>query len=77
MTERERALYAGIGKRVRAARKAAGLTQGEVAECVGLTRTAINNLEQGRAATPLIRLLDIAEWLDTDPQALVFGGDKC
>jgi DNA-binding XRE family transcriptional regulator len=50
---------------------------GELAEHIGLTRTAINNLEQGRAATPLIRLLDIAEWLDTDPQALVFGGNQC
>lgn len=73
MTERERTIYGPIGKRVRAARKAQGLTQGELAECVGITRTQINNLEQGRAATPLIRLLDIAEWLDTDPQALVFG----
>ena len=70
---RERSLYIHIGARVREARKARGMKQGALAECIGLTRTSIINLERGRQAVPLRELLDIAEWLDVEPCWLLLG----
>ena len=56
-----------IGSRVRAARQAHGLTQAELADVTGLSRTTINQLESG--ATPDIgvrRLLAVFEALKLD-----------
>jgi transcriptional regulator with XRE-family HTH domain len=41
-------LRADIGKRLRLARETAGVTQLELAEAIGLTRTSIANIEAGR-----------------------------
>ena len=40
-------LRAAIGQRIRLAREAAGVTQLELAEAIGLTRTSIANIEAG------------------------------
>lgn len=54
-------IYLHIGRKVRALRQAAGLTQAELAKSIEgeLGRTSIVNLEQGRQAIPLDRLVEI------------------
>jgi len=61
----------GIGKRLREARKAKGLSQAELGEKSGLTQQAIGELEAGRArnsvhTVALARALDVSStWLTT------------
>lgn len=58
-----------IGVQVRALRKAAGLTQDELARNANLSTGTIRNLETGAGSTlatfiAVIRVLNRAEWLD-------------
>jgi transcriptional regulator with XRE-family HTH domain len=49
-----------IGDLVRTLRTNAGMTQAELGDAIGLSRTSITNLEQGRQAIPtdtLVRIL--------------------
>lgn len=47
MMERDQ-FYIELGERLRAARVALGLTQAEVAEAAGISRTSLTNIECGR-----------------------------
>lgn len=66
-----------LGQRVRSAREAAGLTQGEVAQPYGYTHTWLSQIEAGRNGVDALDLQDIAALLGysiayfTDPK---FGG---
>lgn len=60
-----------IGIRVRAARKASGLTQARLAEAVNRTVEAISNIERGRSLPPLDLLDAIARVLGCSLPALV------
>lgn len=60
----EPGLYSEIGKRVRLNRKAARLTQAQLADAVGLARVSVSNLERGRQAVSLTNLDAIARALD-------------
>src|SRR4051812_20569378 len=53
-------IYAGFGTRLRQARKAAGLSQEELAKVVGLARTSITNIEKGRQNFTLHVAYDLA-----------------
>lgn len=53
-------LYEIVGRRVTEARKAAKLTQEELALSVSLTRTSITNIEKGRQKLLLHTLFDLA-----------------
>jgi transcriptional regulator with XRE-family HTH domain len=53
-------LYEIVGRRVREARKAAKLTQEELATRVDLTRTSVTNIEKGRQKLLLHTLFDLA-----------------
>src|SRR5215217_3046337 len=64
-------LYVALGGLVRARRERAELTQGELAQRVGMTRTSITNIESGRQKVQLHTLYDIAAALDVSPQALL------
>ena len=64
-------LYRTIGHLVRAARKEARLTQDELARRVGLTRTSINNIEQGKQRLQIHMLYAIADVLAVAPTALL------
>lgn len=55
-----------VGARVRAARKAADMTQAQLAARVGVTRGAISRLEAGGRDTTVTRLAAICEVLDLD-----------
>jgi transcriptional regulator with XRE-family HTH domain len=52
-----------IGERVKAARVVAGLTQAQLAEQVGLSRSSIANLERGQQSIPAYTLVRLAEVL--------------
>lgn len=64
-------LYEEFGRRLRARRKEAELTQSEVAERVGLTRTSITNIEAGRQHVVLHQLLLLASIVGVEPQDLL------
>lgn len=47
-----------IGPRIRSAREAAGLTQDELADAIGVSATSIKNWESGRVKTPPVGKLE-------------------
>lgn len=55
-----------IGEKVRDARKLKGLTQEELADDLGLSRTSIANIERGNQNLSLYNLYMIAHRLDVD-----------
>jgi len=57
-------IYGLLGKQIRAARQEAGLTQDELAQKVGLTRTSITNIEQGQQRIHIHTLYKIAQVLN-------------
>jgi transcriptional regulator with XRE-family HTH domain len=64
-------LYKEFGDRLRARRKAAKLTQSELAERVGLTRTSITNIEAGRQHVVLHQLFMLASKVGAEPHELL------
>ena len=56
----QEALLAEVGRRIRAARERAGLSQAETARRAGLSRRFVTLLEGGRANVSLARLADLA-----------------
>lgn len=67
----EKALYIEIGKRIRAARTSAEMTQDELAEAVGMSRTSIVNIEHGRQRLLIHSLVHIANATGVPPQQLI------
>lgn len=60
--------------RLIAARKAAGLTQQEAAEAIGLTRaSSLSDLETGRAEIKLRQVLALCGLYDVSPAWIVAG----
>ena len=55
-----------VGRRVREAREAAGITQRDLAAKAGISRTTLNRFEVGLTDLHLSRLFAIAEALDVD-----------
>jgi transcriptional regulator with XRE-family HTH domain len=64
-------IYSQIGLNIRNARNIAGLTQEELADAVGLSRTSINNIEKARQKLLVHTLFDIAEACRTTPESLL------
>lgn len=64
-------LYARLGERVLSARRHMGISQQQLAERVGLTRTSITNLERGRQKIQIHTLYAIAEALGVGPETLL------
>ena len=65
-----------IGERIRLARQARGLTQEQLAEAVGVTRSAVAQWETGRAGQITGNLTRIASVLGAGVEHLMFGDDK-
>lgn len=65
-----------IGERIRTARQERGLTQEELAEAVGVTRSAVAQWETGRAGQVTTNLTRIAAVLEVGVEDLMFGDDK-
>ena len=70
---RDQAIAASFGRRVRAARQAAGLSQEALAEAAGLHPTFISNVERGYRVPSVPTLLRLANGLKIDPGDLVKG----
>lgn len=66
-------VLATFGARVRAARKAALLSQEELAERAGLDRTYISGIERGLRNVALLNLCTLADALGVDVGDLVSG----
>lgn len=65
--------FAQVAKRVKAARKAAGLTQEQLAEKVDISTNAIAKLESNLMATSLQTLVSIANVLRVDLNYFLCG----
>ena len=65
-----------IGERIRLARQERGLTQEQLAEAVGVTRSAVAQWETGRAGQVTGNLSRIAAVLAVGVEYLMFGDDK-
>jgi len=65
-----------IGERIRLARQERGLTQEQLAEAVGVTRSAVAQWETGRAGQVTGNLSRIAAVLEVGVEHLMFGDDK-
>jgi len=63
--------YRKLGERLAGIRRAAGLTQREVAERAALGRPTLANIEKGRQRVLYHQLLDIARALGSDPRELL------
>ena len=51
-----------FGQRLRAAREQKGISQKSVAELLGVTRTQISDIENGKTGTSMARLVTLAEF---------------
>ncbi|KFI70461.1 transcriptional regulator [Bifidobacterium merycicum] len=61
----------GVGDRIRALRKSAGLTQKELAASIGLTESAVRNYELGLRTPSEEQLAAMAESIGVAPEALM------
>jgi transcriptional regulator with XRE-family HTH domain len=65
-----------IGIRIRATRRERGLTQDELADRVGVSRSAVAQWETGRTGQVTGNLSRIADVLEVNVEYLLYGEDK-
>ena len=63
-----------LGARIAARRRMLGLTQGQVAACMGVSPQAVSKWERGLACPDLVFLDDLAELLNIGIEELLMGG---
>lgn len=68
--------YIVLGDRIRARREKLGLTQQELAEAVGLSRTSVTNIERGRQAVLVHQLAIFAKALGVRTASLIPNDDE-
>lgn len=64
-----------IGKRIKSARQKAGMSQEELAQAIGSTKSAVSRYEAGKRQPRYDQLLNIADALGVSVHALVDWGD--
>jgi transcriptional regulator with XRE-family HTH domain len=62
-----------LGARIAARRRMLGLTQGQVAACMGVSPQAVSKWERGLACPDLVFLDELAELLDVGISELLIG----
>lgn len=62
-----------IGDRIIELRKQKALSQGQLAEIVGVSRQAVSKWENGQNSPDTIKLIHLADILDTDVEYLATG----
>jgi len=62
-----------IGKNIKAIRQTKGMTQNDLADALYVTRQTVSNYENGRSRPDLDMLLKIAEILEADVNAVIYG----
>lgn len=73
MEQRYNIDYKAIGQRIKKARKAIGITQGQLAELAYVTTNYIAKLETNRTACSLETMTNICNALKTDINMLILG----
>lgn len=68
--------YFEIGQRIRKARKAHGMSQENLAECVGISVTHMSHIETGNTKLSLPVLVEIAKALEVRTDDLLFGTNR-
>lgn len=63
--------YQKLGENIRTCRKRSNLSQDGLAKLIGLTRTSLTNIENGRQHPPLHTLCEIVEKLKVDISELL------
>jgi transcriptional regulator with XRE-family HTH domain len=63
--------YRQLGENIRKTRRSLKLSQDELARAVGLTRTSLTNIENGRQHPPLHTFCDLVEQLKVGASALL------
>lgn len=77
MTEREQnRLYQCLGDRLRQHRRAASLSQLELGDLIGRSRSSIVNIEKGRQRPPLHVIWEVAEVLGVNLEDLIPSKDE-
>lgn len=71
MNEKHRDFYLKVGMAIRVRRQNLSLSQGDLAEMVGVLRTSICNIENGYGGLSLPTLVKIANVLDVTLDTLV------
>ncbi|MHA7146735.1 helix-turn-helix domain-containing protein [Arthrobacter sp. TmT3-37] len=69
----QQGLIRGIGQRLRAARRARGLSLDDVARAAGLHKTYLSKIELGHREVPAMTLFRICQVLDADIAAVING----
>ncbi|MBT3982044.1 MAG: helix-turn-helix transcriptional regulator [Bacteriovoracaceae bacterium] len=69
-------LYLEIGQNIKAARQIVKLSQAELATKLGLKRTSITNIENGKQRLPLHLLYEICELLNVDALKVLPGTQR-
>jgi transcriptional regulator with XRE-family HTH domain len=67
-------IYEALGKAIRKRREALEMTQGQLAERVGLSRASVTNIELGRQSVLVDQLYEFAEALQVKPAELMPAG---
>jgi transcriptional regulator with XRE-family HTH domain len=67
------AFYKQLGANIRKNRQRLELSQDDLARSIGLTRTSLTNIENGRQHPPLHTFCDLVEQLKVDASALLPG----
>ena len=62
-----------IGDRIVDLRKQTGLSQGQLAELIGVSRQAVSKWENGQNSPDTIKLISLADVLNTDIEYLATG----
>jgi transcriptional regulator with XRE-family HTH domain len=65
------AFYKQLGANIRKSRQRLELSQDDLARSIGLTRTSLTNIENGRQHPPLHTFCDLAEQLKVEISALL------
>lgn len=68
--------YRLIGNRIGARRRYLGFGQEQLAQTVGLSKTHISNIENGRATPSLEAVVSLADALQTTPDAFLLGANR-
>lgn len=68
--------YRKIGNRIGARRRFLNCGQEQLAQKVGLSKTHISNIENGRSIPSLEAIVDLAVALETTPDAFLLGVDN-
>ena len=71
MSMSEKKFLAAIGKKVKALRKAKGLSQYAFSDESGVSRSQISRLEDGDLNCTMTTLLALAQALDVEPKELI------